>query len=114
MKTDKDLNATNQLIKVIRGEAYSMPQTGHPEGEETIAVTVSNAHTGWWTWGKIVSLVLILGLISFTFLSVSFLSGEIKNLENIKNELVDLDKQIGIPSESGSLWKKKDYLLTML
>lgn len=114
MKTDRDLNATNQLIKVIRGEAYSMPQVEDSGERGSVAVAVSNTHTGWWTWCKIITLALFFGMISFTFLSVSFLSGEIKDLENKKNELLSLQKQIGAPPELSTVWKQKEDLAQRL
>ncbi|MGA1839709.1 MAG: hypothetical protein ACMUIU_03705 [bacterium] len=115
MKTEKDLNATNQLIKVIRGEAFSMPQMETSgESESAVAVTVSSTHAGWWTWGKIFTLVLIFTVISFTFLSVSFLSGEIKDLENKKNELLRMQKQMVTPPELSTVWKQKEELAQKL
>jgi hypothetical protein len=114
MKTDRDLNSTNQLIKVIRGEAYSMPQVETSGEKESVAVAVSNTHTGWWTRGKIITLVLFFSMISFTFLSVSFLSGEIKDLENMKNELLSMQKQIGTPPELSTVWKQKEELAQRL
>jgi hypothetical protein len=114
MKNDRDLNATNQLIKVIRGESYSIPKAELSENGKKVVVTESNTRTGWWTLGKIVTLVLVFSMISFTFLSVSFLSGEIKDLEAIKNELVDLQKQVEIPPGSITLWKQKEELADKL
>jgi hypothetical protein len=110
MKTEKDLNATNQLIKVIRGEAFSMPQMEDSDESGSVPVAVSNNRAGWWTWGKIFILVLFFSMISFVFLSVSFLSGEIKDLENKKNELLNLQKEMGTPPELSTIWKQKEEL----
>ena len=114
MKTEKDLNATNQLIKVIRGESSAMPRVEASEQSESVAIAVSNTHAGWWTWGKIFILVLFFSIISFTFLSVSFFSGEIKDLENKKNELSGLQKQIGTPPELSIAWEQKEELAQRL
>lgn len=114
MKTEKDLNSTNQLIKVIRGESSAMPKVEASEQSESVANAVSNTHAGLWTWGKIFILVLFFSIISFTFLSVSFFSGEIKDLENKKNELSGLKKQIGTPPELSIAWEQKEELAQRL
>ena len=108
MKSDKDLNATNQLIRVIRGEVYSIPQEGTAEKRESVAIRADHAlwRTGW----KIVILFLIFFMITFTFLSVSFLSGQVRNLEATRQKLASLKTQIKVPAEPIDLWSQKEKL----
>ena len=109
MKTDKDLNATNQLIKVIRGEAYSIPQERPSQKEGP--VEIQRVHPGWWIGGKVFSLILIVAcMIIFTFLSVSYLSRDIKDLESRQEKLAGFHRQIMVPSEISILSKKNEEL----
>jgi len=106
MKTDRDLNATNQLIKVIRGDAYSIPSEGGSAHENTDAAGLAE-HASVWRWGRMVIAPLVLLIVSFTFLSVSFLAGQIKNLEAARGKLATMRQQIEVPPEPGSLWEQK-------
>jgi len=109
MKTDKDLNATNQLIKVIRGQAYSIPQERPSQKEGP--VSIQSEHPGLWLGGKILSLILVVVcMIIFTFLSVSYLSRDIEDLENRLSKLAGLHRQIMLPSGISILSKKNEEL----
>ena len=108
MKTDRDLNATNQLIRVIRGEVYSIPQPGTSGQGESVAIQPD--HGGWRTWWKIVILFLIFCMITFTFLSVSFLSGQVRNLEATRQKLADLTSQVNASTGPSEMWAQKEKL----
>jgi len=110
MKTDRDLNATNQLIKVIRGEAYSIPSESDSSHENTGAAGPAG-HAGVWRWGRMVIVPLVLLIVSFTFLSVSFLAGQIKNLDATRAKLATMRQQIETSPEPGSLWEQKAELV---
>ncbi|MGA1844365.1 MAG: PilN domain-containing protein [bacterium] len=110
MKTDRDLNATNQLIKVIRGEAYSIPSERDSVHED--AATAGPArHAGLGRWWRMAIALLVLLIVCFTFLSVSFLAGQIKNLEAVRGKLAAMRQQIEAPPEPVSLWEQRAELV---
>lgn len=108
MKTsDKDIIATNQLIKVIRGEASTLLNDAQSEENLIDSKSYKAKST---IRGKIAVISLILGMIFFTFLSIYYFSGEIDHLENMKEELVLNNKRIISPVEPSGIWKQKREL----
>ncbi|MBN2373506.1 hypothetical protein JXL19_06955 [bacterium] len=109
-KTDKDIIATNQLIKVIRGESSTLMHDTQSQSEEGIIDSKPNNKVKISNRFKIALVSLLIGMMFFTFFSIYYFTGDIGNLENIKEYLEINSQKIAFPVEPSGLWKHKKEL----
>lgn len=93
--TDKDITTTNQLIKVIKGDALSLSE--HIDDKHQDPSEAYGCEDMKWGLKKLILIFFIL-ISFFSFLSIKYFSGNIDNLLKEKNGLASLQK--GFPRHS--------------
>ncbi len=108
MKTpDKDIISTNQLIKVIRGDANSLSDEFTEEGKEQASHQAADKEKE--VFLKKTTLILLFVLmILFTFLSIQYMSKEIKDIETLRDELIFVQKNRVSPVWSDAILDNLD------
>lgn len=103
MKTDHELTSTNQLIKIIRGEASAFPVEMMHKEKSTITLPGEQAMKLKAYYRAI--FLLLVCMIIFTFISVPYLSVRINDLARARDTVVVRQEELNSLIKSVYMWE---------